>query len=621
MKSISIARLTVIVHDVLMIPLAWFGAYWLRFNLSPIPQDFLEEALFILPGLLLIQAIAYQGFGLYRGIWRFASMPDLIRIVKAVFVGMMATLIACYLYTHMIHIPRSVFPLYALLLVAFLGGSRLTYRWLKDARGLFPVAERVLVIGAGQAGEALIRDLMRDEQHRYKPVALIDDDRKKLGQDIHGIRVVGQVKDIPAMVIRHRIQLVIIAIPSAKAAKMRVMVEYCEQAGVAFRTLPSIMDLAAGRVSVHALREVSLEDLLNRDPVNLDWEDIRQHLKGKTVVVTGGGGSIGSELCRQIASLHPALLIVIEKSEYNLYELELEFQQKFPNIPLKACLLDVLERRHVADILKQYQPDVIFHAAAYKHVPLLESQVRVAVRNNLLGTRVMAEEAVNAGVQKFVLISTDKAVNPTNIMGASKRAAEIFCQNLSQHADTHFVTVRFGNVLGSTGSVVPLFRRQLQQGGPLTVTHPEITRFFMTAQEAVQLILQAMVMGQGGEIFVLDMGEPVKIRYLAEQMIRLSGRIPGEDIEIHYTGLRPGEKLYEELFHESEALMQTQHDKILLARYRAWDWSQLIALITHLSHACETSDEMFLRELLFQLVPEYQGIQAATIVSDTHNID
>jgi FlaA1/EpsC-like NDP-sugar epimerase len=391
---------------------------------------------------------------------------------------------------------------------------------------------------------------------------------------------------------------------------MRRLVGLCERTGVPFRTLPPMDRLMSGQVTLNQLREVSIDDLLGREPIALDWQAIASGLKGNRVLVSGAGGSIGSELCRQIARLEPSHLILLDSSEFNLYAIEMELLKSFPKLQISRYLNDVVDRAAIEKIFQRSRPEVIFHAAAYKHVPMLEDQIREAARNNILGTRVMAEVADRYGSESFVMISTDKAVNPANVMGTSKRAAEIFCQNLNQRSQTRFVTVRFGNVLGSTGSVVPLFKQQIEAGGPVTVTHREITRYFMTIPEACQLILQASVMGDGGEIFVLDMGEPVKIAYLAEQMIRLSGKLPGEDVDIVFTGLRPGEKLYEELFHEKEALQSTPHEKILLARHREFDWERLTEILDGMVIACNRYDEEEIRGQLNELVPEWSGYGA-----------
>ena len=394
--------------------------------------------------------------------------------------------------------------------------------------------------------------------------------------------------------------------PSLNNAQMQRIVRLCEKAAVNFRTLPKVEDLISGEVGLETLRRVSIEDLLGRDPVTLDWKEISQGIAGKVVFVTGGGGSIGSELCRQIARLGPATLVILEHSEFNLYTIKMELRNNFPNLELAPHLINVCDEVALDHAFSRYKPDVVFHAAAYKHVPMLETQVREAVRNNVLGSRAVALAADRHGAATVLMISTDKAVNPANVMGASKRAAEIFCQNLNRYSKTHYITVRFGNVLGSAGSVVPLFRAQIEKGGPVTVTDPEITRYFMTIPESTQLIMQAAAMGAGGEIFVLEMGEPIKISDLAEQMIRLSGKIPGQDINITYTGLRPGEKLFEELFYDQESLTETRHEKILLAQCRYVDWSYIQSIMNEMEAACLKYDEPLCRLLLQRLVPEME---------------
>ena len=596
--------LVVFLHDLLMVPIAWLASYWLRFNLLEIPPDYLSRALEAIPFLIVVQAFAFYWSGMYRGVWRFASLPDLIRILKAVAAGAAVSFVLFFLLYRMAEIPRSLVLLYPLLLLIFLSGPRFLYRWSKDHRLTLTSGKRVLIVGAGRAGEQLVRDLLRKQGHEYSPVAFVDDKSRRHGQDLHGVPVVGYCDQITEVVQRLEIEIIMLAVPSAKAAQMRHLVELCEASGVPFQTVPPLDALMSGQVSINELREVSIEDILGRDPVSLDWEGIRQGLEGRTILVTGAGGSIGSELCRQIAALGPARLVLLENSEYNLYALEMELASRFPTVRLSASLGDVRDQAKVEQVFSTQQPNVVFHAAAYKHVPMLENQLREALQNNVLGTRNVALAADRHSCSEFVLISTDKAVNPTNVMGASKRIAEIFCQNLDGQSRTRYITVRFGNVLGSAGSVVPLFRKQIREGGPVTVTHPDMERFFMTIPEAAQLILQAAVLGKGGEIFVLDMGEPVRIQYLAEQMIRLSGKQPGTDIAIVHTGLRPGEKLFEELFHEQEKLGYTGHEKILLARHREVDWQQLMATLNRIEAACEVFDTALLLELLTTLVPE-----------------
>ncbi|MFQ6023456.1 MAG: polysaccharide biosynthesis protein [Acidiferrobacterales bacterium] len=591
-------------HDLLMIPVAWLGAYWLRFNLESIPEPYLGQAMVMLPIVILVHASVFLYFGLYRGVWRFASVPDLIRITKAVAVAVAVSAVAIFLVTRMAYIPRSVIPLHALLLLGLLGGPRLLYRWFKDHKIYYRTGKKALIVGAGRAGEMLVRDLLRDSD-QYQPVAFVDDDKTKKGREIHGIRVVGAVDKIPKVATKLDIDVILLAVPSATSKQMRHIVATCEPCGIPFRTLPRMEDLVTGQVSIKQVRDVEIEDLLGREAVQLDWTEISRELADKSVLVTGGGGSIGSELCRQIAHLGPSQLIVFERSEFNLYTIEIELQRTFPELSCVTLLGDVCDRITVEKALKRYEPDAIFHAAAYKHVPILEDQPSAAVTNNVLGTWNLASLASQYGCGTFVLISSDKAVNPANVMGASKRAAEVCCQYFHGQSDTKYITVRFGNVLGSTGSVIPLFQEQIASGGPVTVTDPEVTRYFMTTTEAAQLILQASVIGKGGEIFVLDMGEPVRITYLARQLILLSGKKPEDDIEIVYTGLRPGEKLYEELFHRDEQRVETQHPKILLAQSRNVDKNVVEQAVLKLQRANIQNKEVRMKEVLLTLVPEH----------------
>jgi FlaA1/EpsC-like NDP-sugar epimerase len=601
-------RTAAFVHDTVMVPVAWLGAFWLRFNLEAVPDIYLSEALATLPAVVAVQAAVFWYFGLYRGVWRFASIPDLLRIVKAIVVGVSLIALGLLLATRMQDIPRSVLPLYVVTLLVLLGAPRLIYRWSKD-RGLYTEqGRRTLVVGAGRAGEMLVRDLLRNPGFGYQPIGFLDDDYAKKGREIHGVRVLGNADKIPRLVDRLSVDFVLLAVPSATSSQMRRVVELCERANVPIKTLPGVKDLPSGRAGLGSLREVSIEDLLGREPVSLDWDAISQGVSGRTVLVTGGGGSIGAELCRQIARLGPARLVVYDVSEFNVYRVERELRAQWPGLELHALLGDVCDAAALERAFTRFRPALVLHAAAYKHVPILEQQVRQAVRNNVIGTRLTAAAAIRHGCEVFVLISTDKAVNPTSVMGASKRVAEVYCQNVDAHAaGTRFITVRFGNVLDSAGSVVPLFREQISRGGPVTVTHPEVKRYFMTIPEACQLILQAAAAGEGGEVFVLDMGEPITISYLARQMILLAGKTPGVDVPITFTGLRPGEKLFEELFHPSEALRQSSHQKLLLARFREVDWSRFERELDQIEQACSAGEETGVRQLLATLVPEFQA--------------
>lgn len=602
MKYIN-ARLAVISHDLFMTLVSFFLAFLVRFNLT-ISQDHIYVLIDIAPIILITQGGILWWSRLYRGVWRFASTPDLWNIIKAAAIGALVVSLALFLFNRLEGIPRATLLLYPVFLVVLLGGPRLFYRKLKDRRLRVVNTQdrkRVLIIGAGSAGEMLARDMLRDGN--YLPVGFLDDNKRLRKAKIHDIHVIGKIGRLLKVIIEYDIDMVVIAIPSATNTQMQRVVGLCEKSGIEFRTLPRLQNMTSGQ-AITELRDVTINDLLGRNPVTLDWKLISSGLAGKTVLVSGGGGSIGSELCRQISKLGPSQLIIFEKSEFNLYSIDLELKKHFPNLVLRTFLGDVCDSVAVNQIVSKCQPDIIFHAAAYKHVPLLQHQIREAVRNNIIGTRILALAADKNNCKTFVMISTDKAVNPANVMGATKRGAEILCQNMNDKSETQFITVRFGNVLGSAGSVVPLFQKQIRTGGPVTVTHPEITRFFMTIPEASQLIMQASIMGKGGEIFVLDMGESVKISYLAEQLIKLSGKEVGTDIEIKYTGLRPGEKLFEELFHDQENLNTTKNKKIMLSSSRKVDWNKLISTLDDMGIACNLFDDDKLKVLLKELVPE-----------------
>jgi FlaA1/EpsC-like NDP-sugar epimerase len=598
-------RLAVVLHDLAMVWIAWISTNWLRYSLEVNPPPFA----WFTPEIgiaLLAQGLVLWWTGLYKGLWRFASLPDLWNIIRASVIGSIAIAIALFLYNRLGTVPRAVLFAYPAALVVLLGAPRMAYRYWKDSRFDLATripAKRVLVIGAGRAGETLLRELARE--NRYQPVGVLDDNPALRGAKVHGVPVLGPIERLPDLGGEVAAEMLLIAMPSASNAQMQRVVELCEQAGIPFRTVPRLQDVVAGRMSFNELKEVAIEDLLGREAVQLDWTAIRTGLSGKRVFITGGGGSIGSELCRQVARLGVESLTILELSEYNLYRIEQELRREFPELLVNAVLGDCGDPVAAERAFALARPQVVFHAAAFKHVPLLQTQLREAFRNNVIGTQVVAQAADRHGVACFVLISTDKAVNPTSVMGACKRVAEIFCQNFSARSATRFITVRFGNVLDSAGSVVPLFREQIRAGGPVTVTHPEISRYFMTIPEACQLILQAGVLGAGGEIFALDMGEPVRISYLAEQMVRLANKIPGRDINIVYTGLRPGEKLFEELFHAQESYQSTRHAKIFLAQPRSMSWDLLVAQLRQAGNAVHDYDEDALRRCLTSLLPEF----------------
>lgn len=603
-------RWWVLLHDLLMIPLAWLVAYWLRYNLSHIPDAFLAQAAWFLVIVIPIQGSTLLAFGVHRGVWRFTSLPDLTRVLKAIVVGVLITAVALFLYNRLQLIPRSIFFLYGLVLTFLLCGTRLAYRLLKDHHFSTKIEKKALIVGAGAAGEQVVRDLKRNLPRIYDPVAFVDDAPSKLGKDIHGIRVSGRCDDIPNICERWSIDLILIAVPSATDYEMQRIVGICEASGIEFRTLPTVHDVVAGKVGAKDLREVRIDDLLGRDPVLLNWQRIGDSLQHKVVLISGAGGSIGSELCRQVASVKPLKLVLFEQNEFNLYVIEQELRERHPELDPVIVLGDICDSVTTAMTFERYRPDIVFHAAAYKHVPLLERQTREVVKNNIVGTRILADQASRHDCDTFVLISTDKAVNPSSFMGACKRVGEIYCQALNTQSDTRFVTVRFGNVLGSAGSVVPRFSAQIRDGGPVTVTHPDILRYFMTITEASQLILEASSVGSGGEIFVLDMGEPIRIDYLARQMIKLSGKIPDEDVEIVYTGLRPGEKINEELFYSDERLSETPHDKLMLAHSREVAWKVVEPIMDRVAAAVESYQEEELRGMVTHLVPEYSGPQS-----------
>jgi FlaA1/EpsC-like NDP-sugar epimerase len=590
-------------HDLAAVGVAWVIAYALRFNLE-VPDFYMIVAFESLAVVVPIHAVLFWWLGLYRGIWRYASLPDLRRILLAVGVGAVVGPTALFLLR--IPIPRSVAIMSPILIMMIMGGSRIAYRSWKEHRvgalgdgGGEPVA----VIGAGDAAINLIKDLARSTQ--WNVVGVFSDDHDTVGRQLHGVNVVGHVEDLP----RWRTELgyaqAIIAMPEATHTARRRALEICSQAGIKVLTVPSAEDLVSGRVTVSQVRHVELDDLLGRDPVQLDAQGLRGWLAGQVALVTGAGGSIGSELCRQVARFGPRKLVMFEHNEYALYTIEQEFAERYPDLPVTAVVGDAKDAVRVGQVVSAHAPSVIFHAAAYKHVPLMESgNAWQAMLNNVAGTGVLARAAIAGGVEKFVLVSTDKAVNPTSVMGASKRLAEMVCQALQGPAGTRFVMVRFGNVLGSTGSVVPRFREQIARGGPVTVTHPEITRYFMSIPEAVQLVLQAGLMGRGGEIFVLDMGEPVRIADLARDLIRLSG-FTEDEIRIVYTGLRPGEKLFEELLGDDENLLPTPHPKLKVARARSGDGEWLRGLDAWLRRDAVVADDT-VRAELGKWVPEYQ---------------
>nr|WP_081770124.1 nucleoside-diphosphate sugar epimerase/dehydratase [Luteimonas huabeiensis] len=602
-----------------MVWLCWVALHQFRLSMQPIPPEVpLWSTSTLL--VLLAQGLVLWRVGLYRGVWRFASVPDLLNILKASLFGLVAILLSLFLYNRLDQVPRTVLILYPVVLTALLGMPRLLYRSWKDysLAQTDHTAVRVLILGAGQAGEALLRDLRRTGA--YQAVGFLDDAPKLHGSYLQGVPVLGRVEDVAKIAPETAARLLIIAMPSLDAVAMRKVVSLCEETGLPFRTVPRIDDLLEGRSLPGELKEVAIEDLLGRQPVVPDWKSIRSWLGGRSVLVTGGGGSIGAELCRQCARNGARQVTVLDMDELALTTIESMMRRDFPQVECVPVLGDCGDPAVIRHALSTSAPEAVFHAAAYKQVPVLEGQLREAVRNNVLATETVAREAVAAGVASFVLISTDKAVDPVNVLGATKRLAEMVCQALAESATTRFVTVRFGNVLDSAGSVVPLFREQIRAGGPVTVTHPEVTRYFMTIPEACLLILQAAALGSRHAIYTLDMGEPVSIRLLAEQMIRLAGKHPERDVAIVYTGLRPGEKLHETLFHAEERYRPTSHPKILQAEARAILAERVLSAAAHLRDASQRYDLDALAQSLRESVPEFNPLepaepQAATVVA------
>lgn len=493
--------------------------------------------------------------------------------------------------------------------IMLLSGLRLVIRlyheeFFAESKG---VARRFLIVGAGNAGEALLREMMRRKDIQYDAVGFIDDDPAKYRMRIHGIPVLGTVEQLPQICQKNNVDEIAIAMPSATRKQLRRVVQICQGTKLRFTTVPSITDIASGKYKVSQIREVDINDLLGREVVKLDLEEIERFLRSKTILVTGAGGSIGSEMCRQVCAFGPQKLLLLEQAENPLFFIERELKKSHPNVPMDAIICDITDRARVDQIFDEYKPEVVIHAAAHKHVPLMETNPGEAIKNNILGTMNIANASDRIKTENFVMISTDKAVNPTSIMGSSKRIAEMYIQDLNNTSPTHFVTVRFGNVLGSNGSVVPIFRKQIAEGGPITVTHPEMRRYFMTIPEASQLVLQAAAIGKGGEIFVLDMGEPVKIVDLARELITLSGFRPEEDIEIAFTGLRPGEKLFEELSIEGENMSPTKHPKIAIWKNIPKDRDFLRSHIRQLLDTASTQDYKRIIEIVKILVPEYLG--------------
>ncbi|MBO4902150.1 MAG: polysaccharide biosynthesis protein [Lachnospiraceae bacterium] len=610
-RQITIRRAVLILYDIIAVALATYLGLIARFDFRPgdiADQRFVQTAWNYLPFSIVITILLFWVFKMYQSLWEFAGTHEVVNMGVACFFSAFSQMIIVHVILHWSY-PRSSYLFYGGFLLVLIAISRFFYRALRafvEKRTAGAQAVNVMVIGAGEAGNSLIREMRSSSYIQKNALCVIDDDKSKTGSYIHGVKVVGGREKILENVAKYHIDEIIIAIPSAPKATIREILEICKQTKCELKTLPGIYQLVNGEVNVSQLRKVDVADLLGREQIRVDLDSIMGYVKDKVVLVTGGGGSIGSELCRQLAANQPRQLIIFDIYENGAYDIQQELRRSHPELQLEVMIGSVRNSRRVNRIFEQYRPDIVYHAAAHKHVPLMEDSPNEAIKNNVLGTWKVAEAAVAYGAEKFVMISTDKAVNPTNIMGASKRICEMIVQAYNGRGKTDFVAVRFGNVLGSNGSVIPLFKKQIAEGGPVTVTHPNIIRYFMTIPEAVSLVLQAGAYAKGGEIFVLEMGEPVRILDLAINLIRLSGFVPGEDIKIKFTGLRPGEKLYEEMLMEEEGLQETANKLIHIGKPIEFDEKEFFEQLNELKEeAYEEADPETIREWVKRLVPTY----------------
>ncbi|MHB8125743.1 MAG: polysaccharide biosynthesis protein [Desulfitobacteriaceae bacterium] len=596
--------------DALLINLAAFGSFYLRFERfdGSIPLEYYQTYYHTAIVATILYIVVFYLFGLYNRLWQYASTGELLSIVYSVTVGTGGTVAAVY-FLATIRLPNSAAILLWLSMVFLIGGSRFIWRILQEnvLTPYIPGSQKqVLIVGAGNAGVLAVRELKNRNYKDGRPVGFIDDDRTKQKLHLLGVPVLGTRKDIARIVKGHNVDEVIISMPSASGESIREIVQICEKTSVDLKIMPGVYDILSGNVTVNPIRQVQVEDLLGRDPVTLDLVEVAGYVSGETVLITGAGGSIGSEICRQIYKFTPGRMVIIGQGENSIFEIEQEFRSQFQGLELSTEILDIKDRDKVFLVFEKYRPGVVFHAAAHKHVPLMERNPEEALKNNIIGTQNLAEAADKVNVKTFVSISTDKAVNPTSIMGATKRTAEMIIQSLDSRSQTKFVAVRFGNVLGSRGSVIPTFKKQIAQGGPVTVTHPDMVRYFMTIPEATQLVIQAGAMAEGGEIFILDMGKPVKIVDLAKDLIRLSGFEPEVDIKIQFTGIRPGEKLFEELLTAEEGITATKHSRIFVAKPN----NIHVELLEELTHTIRergsylTRDETI--ELLQTVIPSFR---------------
>lgn len=611
-RQLFIRRVFLMCYDMLAVFAASMMALMIRFdlNFNNVPSEYLNEVWRTFPYMMMITLIIFWGFRLYSSLWSYAGALEMMYVISACILDMIAVaaLILVRNWGDMFPVPRSFYILYGLFLLVLIMGCRYSYRGIRAVRimkrnGVY--RRNVLVIGAGEAGNQIIKEINNSRYVKKKVVGVIDDDKTKIGNYIHGAKVIGDRSCIMDKVLELHVHEIIIAMPSASPKQIKGILDVCKETGCELKRLPGIYQLVNGEVGISKLKDVDVNDLLGREPVTVNLESIMGYVSGKIIMVTGGGGSIGSELCRQIAGHKPKQLIILDIYENTTYDIQNELKVKFPDLDLVVLIGSVRNTNRMNWIFETYHPEIIYHAAAHKHVPLMEESPNEAIKNNVLGTWKIVQAADRYHVKRFVMISTDKAVNPTNIMGASKRICEMIIQTYNKRSETEYVAVRFGNVLGSNGSVIPLFKKQIERGGPVTVTDPNIVRYFMTIPEAVSLVLQAGAYAKGGEIFVLDMGEPVKILDLARNLILLSGHKPDEDIQIVFTGLRPGEKLYEEMLMDEEGLQDTENNLIHIGKPIELDEEKFLNQLEKLKEyvVTEPSD---IREWVKEIVPTYQ---------------
>ena len=610
-KTMWMRRLTLMLIDVCIVIMASIGALLVRFDFSinAVPDYYMEVVWNTLPLLLMVAIAVFSFFRLYSTLWYYAGGTELLYLTSACIVDtIINTIVILLVYRQEEYpLPRSWYFFYGALLLIMMVIGRFSQRGVKTLSSRRQQSEkmkRVLIVGAGEAGNAIIKEIVNSRYVNMKIVGIVDDDKTKKGKFLHGIKVIGDRDDIIDIAESRRVDEIIIAMPSTSAQEMKQILDICKETGCELKRLPGMFQLVNGDVSISKLKDVDVNDLLGREPIKVDLDSIMGYVSGKVVMVTGGGGSIGSELCRQIAAKNPKQLVIVDIYENTTYDIQLELKRRYPDLDLVVLIASIRNTKRMDEIFKTYRPEIVYHAAAHKHVPLMEDSPNESVKNNVLGTWKVVQAADKYKVKRFVMISTDKAVNPTNIMGATKRICEMIIQTYNNRSETEYVAVRFGNVLGSNGSVIPLFKKQIEEGGPVTVTHPDIIRYFMTIPEAVSLVLQAGAYAKGGEIFILDMGEPVKIVDLAKNLILLSGHKPNEDIQIVFTGLRPGEKLYEEMLMKEEGMQDTANKLIHIGKPIQMDEERFLRQLEEIKEYVVTEPDD-IREWVQRIVPTY----------------